>query len=811
MPVLKKLYFVLIPALLLIFAVSGFITYNFASNHTKHMYLDEVQSDVNTALVAAEYEQLGLSLLVKDISSSLQFLRYIQNPTDYTTLSLLEKRVLRVLNQSHVNQFGQRNIYIIDPKFKLTLSTLRVDPFEDLKIPDSIYERVFDIYTSLINQTELSQEGFSYISVNGGLRYAYVAAIDPYLVPQDKRANTSSNRYILIADGPLKQLSNLLISYNDDDNMQLLIEPSNEPENIENTQFIIKSFEQNKDSINVQMNSRHFLAQVNIREQKFNMEKAMIAQHTFLGFLATLSFIMLIVHLVVRYQLVRPLKDLLHEISIGGLKLRYFKRSSGQSEIDGLKNAYIDSLTELKFEAEFDQLTKLANRRSFIRHLDVRLKSSMSTRCYLVCWDIMDFRKINDLYGAKVGDNVLISLAKALRETLQNQQSSFGFSCSDYSLARLGGNQFIAILEMAEHQSINEEVENINNALTGTTFLDYYGFRLTIATGVLPVDTPKFEEIWHRCIDAMLLNAKAHSDGDSRIVYGEELIHSLKRHDIIEKRLLECCESDNFELRFMPIFNAKTLEIDGAECLIRCPALADIKAGPDEFVTVAEKSNLISKIDMWVIGMAIKSYKELSDIHKYKGTLSINISAMELYNRNFADNIRKVIERFKVPPGNIIIEITETSYVKSTKLTVQTIESIRSLGLKVSLDDFGTGYTAFNQLLHYPVDELKIDKSFIDHIVYDKADRKMVESMVNLGHSCNTLVVGEGVECIEQYQYLRKTNCDLIQGYLFSQPLTYTEFIEFIRDHKPNTFLEQCSMLNEINGDRIVALNQKSN
>lgn len=214
---------------------------------------------------------------------------------------------------------------------------------------------------------------------------------------------------------------------------------------------------------------------------------------------------------------------------------------------------------------------------------------------------------------------------------------------------------------------------------------------------------------------------------------------------------------------------------------------------------------------MWVIGMAIKSYKELSDIHKYKGTLSINISAMELYNRNFADNIRKVIERFKVPPGNIIIEITETSYVKSTKLTVQTIESIRSLGLKVSLDDFGTGYTAFNQLLHYPVDELKIDKSFIDHIVDDKADRKMVESMVNLGHSCNTLVVGEGVECIEQYQYLRKTNCDLIQGYLFSQPLTYTEFIEFIRDHKPNTFLEQCSMLNEINGDRIVALNQKSN
>jgi len=401
MPVLKKLYFVLIPTLLFVFTIAGMVTYNFASNHAKHMYLDKVQSDVNTALVAAEYEQLGLSLLVKDIGSSLQFLRYIQNPSDYTTLSLLEKRVLRVINQNHVSQFGQRNIYIIDPKFKLTLSTLRADPFEGLKIPDNIYEKIFDIYTSLINKNELSNEGFSYISVSGELRYAYVAAIDPYLLPQDKRANNSLNRYILIADGPLKQLSSLLIKYNDDDNMQLLIEPSSDVANIENTQFVIKSIEQTNESINVQMTSRHLIAQVNIREKKFNHEKAIIAKQTLLGCLATLFIIMLIVHLVVRYQLVRPLKGLLHEISIGGLKLRYFKRSSGQSEIDGLKNAYIDSLTELKFEAEFDQLTKLANRRSFIRHLDVRLKSSMNSRCYLVCWDIIDFRKINDLYGAK--------------------------------------------------------------------------------------------------------------------------------------------------------------------------------------------------------------------------------------------------------------------------------------------------------------------------------------------------------------------------------------------------------------------------
>lgn len=459
------------------------------------MYLDKVQSSVNTALVAAEYEQLGLSMLTKDIESSLQFLRYIQNPSDYTTLSLLEKRVLQILKQSSVNQFGDRNVYLIDLGFNLKLSTLRTNPFEDLKIPDNIYEKVFDIYTSLIAKNEVSDQGFSYISVTGELRYAYVAAVDPYLIPQDKRVNESLNRYILIADGPLKQLSNLLTEYNLDDDLQILIEPLRGTPNLENKQFIIRSIEQTEENITVQMASAHLVAQVNIRTTKFKNEVKDIAQTTIIGIITTLAVIVLIIHLVIRYQLIRPLKTLLQEITLGGLKLRYFKRSSGHSEVDSLKNAYIDSLTELKFEAEFDQLTKLANRRSFIRHLDVRLDSTLSSRCYLICWDIIDFRKINDLYGAKIGDSVLVNLASVLKETLQNQQTSYSFSYSDYSLARLGGNQFIAILETEESQSIQQEIENINNSLTSATFVDYYGFRLSIATGVLPVDTPNFKEI----------------------------------------------------------------------------------------------------------------------------------------------------------------------------------------------------------------------------------------------------------------------------------------------------------------------------
>lgn len=792
MSILSKLYLILLPVFLTFSMIVGFITYNLATSHAKHMYLDKVEFDVNTALVAAEYEQLGLSLLSKEIGSSMYFLRYIQNPTDYTTFSLLEKRILRILKQSNVNQFGQRNTYIINPDFKLTLSTLRSDPFEPLKIPDKIYDKVFDIYTAMLSKGNYFKEGFSYISLNGQLRYSYVTAIDPYLSPQDKRVNESKNRYILISDGPLVQLSNLISKYNNN-NFSFSLEPNQGVENKNEQKFIIESIKNSDEKTHVTMTSKHFKAHIIINDKLFHKENNIIATKIASIIFVSLFIILTVIHLSVNSRLIQPLNRLLEEISIGGLRLRYFKRSSGGSEIDTLKNAYIDSLTELKFEAEFDQLTKLANRRSFIRYLEVRLSSSSTSNCYLVCWDIIDFKKINDLYGSKVGDNVLINFGSTLKDILQLQQNEIGFSNSDYSISRLGGNQFIAVIETVEGDVINDVVQAINEKLKVIAFLDHYGFKLSLATGVITFDTPNFISIWHRCVDATLNVAKSQSDGDSRIVSAEELMYALERQDTIEKRLIECCESNNFELRFMPIFNAKTLSIDGAEVLIRCPALFDINAGPDEFITVAEKSNLISEIDLWVIKNAIKSLKNLKDKHEYQGTISINISAMELYNRNFSDNLKKIVEEHNIRACDVTIEITETSYVKSTSLTAKTIENIRAIGHKVSLDDFGTGYTAFNQLLHYPVDELKIDKSFIDKITVDQADRRMVDSMVNLGHSCKTVVVAEGVETFEQYEYLRRLNCDLIQGYYFSEPLTMNNFIKFIENHRPDSFINRLS------------------
>lgn len=180
-----------------------------------------------------------------------------------------------------------------------------------------------------------------------------------------------------------------------------------------------------------------------------------------------------------------------------------------------------------------------------------------------------------------------------------------------------------------------------------------------MATAVFPLESVGNDELWHKGISEAMREAKADSSDVSLCVYDQELINKLERRDMITKLLVDCCNNGDFKLRFMPIFCGTTLHIDGFETLIFCPTLRDNGVGPDEFIPIAEQNNLITKIDYWVIENALNYYKLLVDKIDYKGTISINVSALELYNRKFVWNVKSVIERLEISPENIIIEITE--------------------------------------------------------------------------------------------------------------------------------------------------------
>ncbi|AUI85977.1 GGDEF-domain containing protein [Vibrio azureus] len=788
MSILQKLHLTLLPCLIVFLSTIGILGYNAAKEYSNRTYLNTIKAEVNSALIAAEYEQLGLLLSVKDIAASSSFLRYIQNPKEFTNLASLERRILTNLERNNINQYGERHFYLVDPQFNLIFSTFRQTPFEDLNLPDKVFQSVFDIHTKILNQDPFSEKGLSYITSVGDIQYVYIMAIDPFLLPRDKRSKTSPYRYLLIAESPLKQMSDLVRRLNNSPGLSLSFNPTESNQLPENTEFVIQSIKYESDSINVDMLSKHFSAKVNIHESKTSENNKVIAKYIFYITIVTILGCLIIYHIAIIKQISAPLKKLLFDIFNGSLQSRYLKRSSGKSEIDKIKNSYIDSLIELKFEAEFDQITKLTNRHTFFRHLKIRLSSANNINCYLVCWDIIDFKKVNDLYGSKFGDEVLYTFSKLFYDTLINHHYQCGFSCSDYSIGRYGGNQFIAVIEVSEENTINIEIDKINKILSSTIYIKDFSFKLSLVTCILPMNATNFISSWPRSIEQMLRYTKRNTIGDN-IVHAKDLLPILEREDLIESILTKCCNKDLFNLYFMPIFNVKTMAIDGAEVLIRCPVLNNIGSGPDEFIPIAEKSNLISSIDMWVIKKAIQCLKALLFKHEYKGTLSINVSAMELYNRNFVSDLKDVIETSGIQANSLVIEITETSYVKSSSLTIETIEGIRSLGVKVSLDDFGTGYTAFNQLLHYPVDEIKIDKSFIDKIPLDSSGKKMVEQMVRLGQSCNASVVAEGVELAEQYYFLNQIGCDYLQGYYLSKPISFRKFIKLLKIHDADTYL----------------------
>lgn len=793
MSLYKKLYLFLIPSLLAVFIGVGYAVYDHQLLHLKEAKIESLVGRVNSALVASEYEQLSLVTQANDIATSPQFLRYIQNPEGASLLSTLEYSVIKSLKKSTSERFGVRHVFVIDPSFELILSTYRTNPFEDLIIPDKIYNMAFDTYTDLLNNGDFVDDGQIYVSLTGELRYLYTVAVDPSLVLRDTRARQNSERFLLMVDGPLDQLSSLISDFRDNNSVSLQIEPLSDVQNDFSQLMVVKNMAEVESRLLLNMTSSHFHAEMKIQDEVFADIKVHVAAQTSLYFGSIFCAILLIVYIIVRKQLISPLKALVNDVSKGGMQLRYFKRSNGRTEVDQLKNAYIDSLAELKFEAEFDQVTKLANRRSFFNYLDLRLDSYSNKSCFIVCWDIKEFRKINDLYGTDVGDRVLVKFASHLRSMISDHQIASGFGCSDYSIARFGGNQFIAIVEIDNPNQLVAQIKEFNKSLSSNLSVDYFNFRARMATAVFPLETVGNDDLWHKGISDAMREAKADTSDVSLCIYDEDLVKKLERRDMITRVLVECCEKGDFRLRFMPIFSGTNLQIEGFETLILCPSLRDLGVGPDEFIPIAEQNNLITQIDYWVIDKALNYYKELVEQTDYRGSISINVSALELYNRKFVWSVKSVIERLEIAPQDIVIEITETSYVKSSKLTIEVLGQLREMGFKVSLDDFGTGYTAFNQLLHYPVDELKIDKSFVDKIIEPGNDKAMVDSMIALGHSCGSLVVGEGIETAEQCEYLINHNCDLLQGYFLSMPLEAKDFITFVQTYTPNSTLDKLS------------------
>ncbi|MGR5283844.1 EAL domain-containing protein [Vibrio maritimus] len=798
MRLLQRLHVVLVPILLMVTVTAGTALYFWQLSEFKNLEQKKWSTKLTNSLNAANFERSGIEALGYEVSGSIQFINYLQSLGESSQRLFLENHIRYVLRQERGVELGGVAVYVIDPSFELTTSSESPDPFGPLVLPNDVYQPVFDAYVHVSTGDLFYKQGSAYRSIAGEIRYLSISAHHPKLLPDDKQAMSRTDRALLVVDGPLSQLNLLLAEINKLPSIsiefnQLSSELS--PAEPITTKIMEREY---IDGTLIDVRGLGLSMSLTILDEHYAPIESQLAVQLTLYMLVILIVMLFLIHWVVRSNIIGPINSLLNDIRRGGLELRYFKRAKGDDEVSTLKNAYIDSLSKVKFEAEFDSLTTLANRRSFIRFIEQRVDSHCNEQTYVVAWDIVDFRRLNDLHGQDSGDKLLQKIASEIGQLICSHQSKVGASFSDYSTSRFASNTFCALINASDDNEACDFMKHAEQRLhLASTFGDM-GFNLHLAMAISPLCNQEQSYLWQKGLEAALNKAKRIKNQRCLVLFDQTLMTELLRKDEIEQVLFTCSKQGDFELLFMPLIDAKSYTVASIEVLVRCPALQVMGIGPEEFIPAAERANLIGDIDAWVIQTALAALNDLKQHTGYTGAISINISGLELYNNQFVEQLCGACSQHGISHDRVILEITETSYVESTKDTIAIILCLRDLGFKVSLDDFGTGYTAIQQLLNYPVDELKVDKSFVDHIGSDGNKERMLNSIISLGHSCNARVVGEGVESAYQCRYLTDIGCDYLQGYWFSEPLTFEDFCVFYTQHLGSELKSKVSDLTVI-------------
>lgn len=784
MRLLRRLDIVLIPVMTLVATIAGTGLYFLQLDEHKALEQEKWVTKVKNALSAGEFERNGIEALGHEIAGSAQFISHIQDTSDFARRSFLESHINYVLNQDRVTQLGKVDIYSLDSLFTLTATSMKSDPFVASTLSEDIYQTVFDVYILVSLGEEFCNTGYAYQALTGEIRYSFIGAYDPKLLPDDKQAMTRKERSLLVIDGPLTQLNHLFTEIADYPHITIEFHQHSSDLPLQTTVYSEEINNQFVDGKVIKVFGPDLEIELDILDDHYSALKSQLATQMLTYMTGVVLSLLLIIHLIVKSKVLKPINGLLRDIKKGGLELRYFKRAKGNDEVSTLKNAYIDSLSKVKFEAEFDSLTKLANRASFIRFVEQRSESYCNQHTYIVAWDVIDFRRVNDLHGQEVGDKALVTIATEIERFICMNQYGSGCGCSDYSISRYSSNAFYALINAENELSIRALMANFETALKAAVRIDGVPLSLEFAQSIFPLYDETHRGLWQRGTEAALNKAKQIKNQRPLVYFDTRLLEEINRREEIEKILLTCCSNGDFELMYMPLVDAKTYKIASIEVLVRCPPLQAMGIGPEEFIPAAERVNMIGDIDTWVMDNALKTLHSLEKKVGYDGDVSINISALELYNNEFIELICGACNKHEVSHDRVILEVTETSYVKSTKDTIAIISGLRDLGFRVSLDDFGTGFTSINQLLSYPVDELKVDKSFVERIGTEGSEERMLNSIISLGHNCDAKVVGEGVETGYQCRYLTELGCDYLQGYWFSKPLTYFEFCDFYsKDH----------------------------
>lgn len=435
---------------------------------------------------------------------------------------------------------------------------------------------------------------------------------------------------------------------------------------------------------------------------------------------------------------------------------------------------------ELKFHAHYDALTGLYSRNHFINVLDELLaranEEEVSVEVLFV--DIDNFKKINDSIGFLYGDELVKQFAEFLID----------FASPEINIGRFGSDVFIiSVYNPCGLRSANVIYKSIIERLRRTfTLSNGQEINLEVTCGV--VEFPEAGRNSSEVIKtAEIILDKAKENTKNSILYYEtSIIDGYNRILSLESKLKDSIENMDFELFYQPIFYTETGQLRGAEVLIRWPnGRGGFVAEPDTFIPLTEKNGSIITVGNWIIKEAVRTLNDWRIKYRVPINLCINISAVQLAADDFIENLQSVLDLYNINPEQIELEINETALVQDFDELIDKLKTIRGIGMKVSLDDFGTGYSSITYLNKLPIDTLKLDRNFLNMAMSDDATCAIVTSIIGMSKKLGVLVVAEGVETKEQFKFLRKNKCDLIQGFLLGRPVSKNEFEKVIIRQMP--------------------------
>ncbi|HBF6273494.1 TPA: EAL domain-containing protein [Clostridioides difficile] len=414
-----------------------------------------------------------------------------------------------------------------------------------------------------------------------------------------------------------------------------------------------------------------------------------------------------------------------------------------------------------------DKVTYIGNQNKFYRECSKYLLDKPSLNYIIVYFDINNFKMINDTFGYEFGDNLLITIAKALKEELTEGEV----------YARLSSDYFAIFCDYKNGRNkIIRKLDSIRNNIESNLSIV---FEISLCVGIYFVEEGEVD-IQKAVNKANMARSVAKGKNINYAIYNEDVRNKLSEESMILDDIKIALVKNQFEVYYQPKFSLVNGEMIGSEALIRWNHPEHGFISPAVFIPIAEKSKLILKIGRFVFERVCTDLSEWKKQGKKIVPVSVNLSRVELYQPDIVKFINKTIQMYNLSSDLIEIEITETVAINELNILKNVLNELRKYGFSISMDDFGTGYSSISCLRDMPIDILKLDKSFLDGIEHDERSRNIAKSIVSLAKSLDLVVIIEGVESKEQAELMKQFGCDLVQGFYFARPMPAKNFLDLL-------------------------------